>query len=471
LVPFRDSLNEKGEVMFNKTSIGLALLGIAALLLATAFLFVMPSQMARAQDESTCQACHAKETPGIVTQWQQGRMGQKGLDCSVCHGSEHQDATDVVKAKIPTPETCQTCHAKQVEQFRDGKHSLAWVAMNAMPMVRHQPLAVVGPEGFKGCSGCHKIGEKSAEELQSPEFRYGTGSCDSCHTRHTFAVSEARDPRACQTCHMGFDHPQWEMWSTSKHGTIWQIEGDTGRAPTCQTCHMSEGNHAVMTAWGFLALRVPEDDQEWWADRVEILKALGVLDENAEGTERLEAVKAANIARLTKEDFQAERAKTEAICSNCHSASYVAEQLAASDKIIRETDRMMAEAIRTVKALYDDGLLEVPEGWKYAPDLLQFYEAKSSVEQELYVMFLEHRMRAFQGAFHANPDYMHWYGWAAMKESLQKIKDEAASIRAEALRDEVDEVKLTQYVAWGAVGIGLIALVLSIVILSRRRRM
>jgi hypothetical protein len=26
---------------------------------------------------------------------------------------------------------------------------------------------------------------------------------------------------------------------------------------------------------------------------------------------------------------------------------------------------------------------------------------------------------------------MHWYGWAPMKETLQKIKDEAAKLRAE----------------------------------------
>ncbi len=175
--------------------------------------------------------------------------------------------------------------------------------MKAMPMVSHQPLTVVGPEGFKGCSGCHKMGEKSAEELKSPEFRYGTGSCDSCHTRHSFSVNESRNPRACSTCHMGFDHPQWEMWETSKHGTIWLIEEDTGRAPKCQT----------------------------------------------------------------------ERTKTEAICRNCHSAGYVTEQMAASDKIVRETDSMMAEGIRTVKGLYADGLLKKPDDWKYAPDMLQFY--------------------------------------------------------------------------------------------------
>ncbi len=26
------------------------------------------------------------------------------------------------------------------------------------------------------------------------------------------------EPQACQTCHTGFDHPQWEMYSSSKHG-------------------------------------------------------------------------------------------------------------------------------------------------------------------------------------------------------------------------------------------------------------
>jgi hypothetical protein len=145
--------------------------------------------------------CHTKQTPGIVPQWLSGKMGQAGLDCTTCHGSDHQSADDVARAKLPTPDTCETCHVQQVEQYRAGKHTLAWAAMNALPMVTHQPATVVGPIGFGGCSGCHKIGEKSPEELKSVEFHYGTGSCDSCHTRHKFAVSEARDPRACQTCH------------------------------------------------------------------------------------------------------------------------------------------------------------------------------------------------------------------------------------------------------------------------------
>jgi hypothetical protein len=379
------------------------------------------------KSKSSCVECHEKVTPGIVKQFLGGKMGKSGsVDCSDCHGSGHNKGKeDAQLAEIPSPATCKKCHEEQVTQFENGKHSLAWVSMEAMPMLNHQPLPVRG-EGYKGCAGCHKVGLK---DLKQAQVRYGTGSCDSCHTRHSFSKEEARDPRACQTCHMGFDHPQWEMWSTSKHGTIWQIEGNSGRAPTCQTCHMQGGDHAVMTGWGFLALRLPEEDKEWLADRVEILKALGVLDEKGNPTERFEAVKAAKVVRLTKEEFDYQREKMLKICSQCHSGSYAKGQLEAGDAIIKEADHVLAEAIREVKKLYDEGLLRKPENWKYAPDLLQFYEAKSAVEQELYLMFLEYRMRAFQGAFHMNPDYMHWYGWAPLKAGLVRIKDEASKMR------------------------------------------
>jgi hypothetical protein len=119
------------------------------------------------------------------------------------------------------------------------------------------------------------------------------------------------------------------------------------------------------------------------------------------------------------------------VCAQCHGTSYAKGQLHEADMVIKDVDKIMAEAIRVVQELYKDGILKKPAGWTFAPDLLQFYEAKSSIEQDLYVMFLEFRMRAFQGAFHMNPDYMHWYGWAPMKETLQKIKDEAEKLRAE----------------------------------------
>lgn len=91
---------------------------------------------------------------------------------------------------------CASCHAEQVAQFGQGKHSKAWVALTAMPTTKDQPKAII--DGMKGCGGCHRIGSDG-------------GKCDSCHTRHTFSAAEARRPEACATCHMGFDHPQWEM--------------------------------------------------------------------------------------------------------------------------------------------------------------------------------------------------------------------------------------------------------------------
>jgi len=381
------------------------------------------------EQKSICIDCHLKVTPGIVSQFFEGKMSQAGMDCSSCHGSDHKKMDDSNLAKLPTPKTCAECHKKQVEEFEAGKHNLGWIAATAMPMWAHQPTPVVG-EGYKGCSSCHKIGTKGDYEKSS--YRYGNAQCDSCHTRHSFKKEEAQDPRACQTCHMGFDHPQWEMWSTSKHGTIWQIEGNKSkRAPTCQICHMENGNHNVMTAWGFLALRLPEDDKDWLNDRITILQALGVLDEKGNPTPRIEVVKAGKVARLTKEDFQKERDRMINICSKCHGLSYAKKQLEAGDMVIKEVDKIFAEAIRIVKELYKDKILEKPSNWDFAPDLLQFYEAKSSIEQDLYLMFLEYRMRTFQGAFHINPDYMHWYGWAPMKETLQKIKDEAKKLKEE----------------------------------------
>ncbi len=393
--------------------------------------------LATAVQAETCVECHRKTTPHIVSDWQLSKHSKNAVDCSVCHGGDHVSASDVDKAKIPTPESCNGCHPTQVTQFKGGKHAFAWAAMKAMPTFHWQPMAMT--EGMKGCGGCHKIGLKTEEEMK--ELRksgagFGLASCDACHTRHTFSIKEARQPQACQTCHMGFDHPQWEMYSASKHGVRFLLK-QTGTlpegtaAPSCQTCHMQEGNHAVSTAWGFLALRLPmPEDKQWAADRATILKGLGVLDPDGKPTPRLEVVKAAGVARLTQEDWQKERDKMIKTCNQCHSVNFAKAELAKGDDMIRQADRLMAEALETVAGLYKDGVLPKPKNYAYAyPDLLTFHDAPTPVEQKLFVMFLEHRMRTFQGTFHANPDYALWYGWSEMQRDLTEIKHLAAELR------------------------------------------
>ena len=385
----------------------------------------------------TCTDCHSKVTPNIVSDWQLSKHSQNDVLCSTCHGEEHTSAYDVDKVNIPTPETCKMCHETQVEQFSKGKHAAAWAAMHAMPTAHWQPMALM--EGMKGCGGCHKIGLKSEDEikaLKADGAGFGVASCDACHTRHTFSKKEAQQPQACQTCHTGFDHPQWEMYSGSKHGVRYLLKQNGTlpegiAAPTCQTCHMQEGNHEVRTAWGFLAVRLPmPDDEQWAKDRATILQALGVLDPQGNPTGRLDVVKAADLARLTQEAWQKERDKMERTCNQCHSLNFAQAELEKGDDIIREADRLMAEAVRMVAGLYQDGVLPKPESYAYAfPNLLTFHDAPTTIENKLFVMFLEHRMRTFQGTFHANPDYALWYGWSEMVRDLTEIKELAAELR------------------------------------------
>jgi len=384
-----------------------------------------------------CLTCHKKVTPNIVTDWQISRHSQNDVDCSTCHGTLHMTSEDFAKTEIPTPDTCANCHEEKVAQFKKGKHALAWAAMKAMPTIHWQPMAMI--DGMKGCGGCHKIGLKTAAEskaLSEQGVGFGRASCDACHTRHTFSKKEAQQPQACQTCHMGFDHPQWEMYSASKHGVraLLKQSGvlpETTAAPKCQTCHMQEGNHEVMTAWGFLAVRLPlPEDKSWAADRATILQGLGVLDPKGSPTARLDVVKAASLARLTQEDWQKQRDKMLKTCNGCHSMNFAKAELARGDQMIQAADGLMAEAIRIVAGLYKDGLLAKPETYAYPfPDLLTFHDAPSAIEQKLFVMFLEHRMRTFQGTFHANPDYALWYGWSEMRQDLSEIKRGAEELR------------------------------------------
>jgi hydroxylamine dehydrogenase len=384
-----------------------------------------------------CAKCHGEYTPKIVSDWQLSKHSQNEVSCPVCHGAKHVSEKDVDQVVPVKPDKCALCHQIQGDQFKSGKHSKAWSAMKAMPTAHRQRMVLM--QGMKGCGGCHRIGLKTEAEIGALKEKgtdFGIASCDACHTRHTFSVRKARQPQACRTCHMGYDTSQWEMYSSSKHGVQFllnqsRIPPESIAAPSCQTCHMQAGDHAVRTAWGFLAVRLPlPEDKQWASDRATILQALGVLDPEGKPTARLDIVKAADVARLTQEDWQKERDKMLMTCNQCHSLNFARKELEKGDQMIREADHLMAEAIRIVAQLYKDGILAKPETYAYAfPDLLTFHDAPTVIEQKLFVMFLEHRMRAFQGTFHANPDYALWYGWSEMRRDLTEIKRLAATMQ------------------------------------------
>lgn len=392
--------------------------------------------------EDACVICHRDISPGQVADWEASVHSEEDVTCSTCHGDAHKTAEDAKLARLPDEHACAECHEAQFAQFARGKHNFGWTSLLALPISHVEPDELI--EGGRGCGGCHNMGVKSETQKKDQYdkgYRYQTNSCDECHTRHAFSRREASDPKACQQCHMGYDHPQWEMWESSKHGTRHFVKEKGGLpvkagAPTCQFCHMPDGDHENRTAWGFLGVRLPlPEDKQWAADRVTILKALGVLNpETGEPTARLDAVRSVDMVRLTQEAWETEREKMISRCTTCHSETYARKQLSMGDSIMQKTDRLLAEGIEIVAGLYKDGLIKKPENYTFAyPDFLYFMQTGGSyIDQVLFQMYMKHRMRTYQAFFHVNPDYAYWYGWAMMVKDLGQIKKLDKSMRAEA---------------------------------------
>ena len=99
--------------------------------------------------------------------------------------------------------------------------------------------------------------------------------------------------------------------------------------------------------------------------------------------------------------------------------------------MIKEADKVFAEGIEIVAGLYQDGIIKKKGDQSAYPDLLTFYDVDTKIEQVLYEMFMDHRMKTFQGAFHMNYDYSTWYGYAKMKKDLVEIKELAQEMRRE----------------------------------------
>jgi hypothetical protein len=391
---------------------------ILAAFLLGAFLLVGEPAVSSGADEDACVACHLGVTRGIVQEWLSSAHAKKGHSCDACHGVEHRGAEDVEKAVRPTPKVCATCHETQVEQFAKGKHAKAMLAAHAVPILDDQPPAVAR----KGCIACHRVGEIHEDG--------SVGRCDSCHTRHLFSKEEASRPEACQNCHVGDDHSHYDMWKTSKHGALYRLDPKSGRAPTCQTCHMDLGDHEVRTGWGFLYLREPMEDALWRKAQDTIVRALGPWGTDAAGMKtRMERIRRLDLYRSTREEWDKVRRGILGTCGLCHGERFAKEHLDAMDQVVREGTLVMAEAIDIVQKLFDEKLIAA-EGRPAKVDLLQLYESPTPIEQELYEMFSLHRMRLTMGAFHNNPNGSYWRGWARLKGSLSKIRAMAAELRA-----------------------------------------
>jgi hypothetical protein len=130
----------------------------------------------------------------------------------------------------------------------------------------------------------------------------------------------------------------------------------------------------------------------------------------------------------------------QAVCTQCHAASFATERLEVADGLHRNVTSVVNEAKDIIYALNYDRLLEpAPSGWVRPanPDTAaeivlagtQLYRNLSAIERVFFKMYKYDNVKAWQGAYHFNPDYAHWYGWAELNMDLTDIADEAGKLR------------------------------------------
>ncbi|KKM11452.1 hypothetical protein SY88_08525 [Clostridiales bacterium PH28_bin88] len=381
------------------------------------------AQPAPPGNASQCVGCHRTTSPGIVRDWEASKHGKAGVDCARCHGPSHAELKPVSAG------TCGQCHSRQVKEFGDSKHAIGW---DPKMTGNSRYKALAEPIQKLGCEKCHNIGYKFADN--------SVGRCDACHTRHTFSVEEAREPVACASCHLGPDHAQIEYFETSKHGTIYAAEGNTGRAPTCVTCHQPGGNHNVSLNLTFGQV-----------SNGAVLKG--------------ESAPPIPMREITREEFEKNRKGMVDICSRCHSSSFATNYLATADEVKKKADSLIKEATDVIQSLYDDGLL--PNKEKAVLGGQQLYSGTSQVESLFFKMYKYDHIHTFKGAYHMNPDYVHWLGWSEMQRSLTAIKSEAQTVRdLAALRGK--GLRSSSVLLWVAVGLGGLGAILALLALARR---
>ncbi|MCM0081878.1 hypothetical protein L4X63_09775 [Geomonas sp. Red32] len=361
----------------------------------------LPSGLLAAE---SCVGCHAEKTPAAVAQWRQSAHGKAGIGCESCHGSDH-DRILKGEAKVDLTR-CAPCHPKATKEHQASRHGLGlhtgWGCTRNLPDRKKDE-----------CRFCHRQGDEAPSTLvqcarflkQSSEMAHVgcnschmvEGSCDSCHSKHSTDLAIARDPASCAKCHMGPDHPQWEMWQTSEHGILNKSAGRK-LGPDCQSCHMPAGTHNVSSGITMNSGGVPYPAGQRAKARDEMVK----------------------------------------ICSGCHAPSFARRELEQGDAVRSQSLAILKEAEETILDLNTLGLLDpMPDhrpphplsGFQLVTDAQMLYEDTSHIERLFFKMKKYDYAKTVKGAYHQNPAYAHWYGNAELKMDLIDIKSEARRLK------------------------------------------
>jgi hypothetical protein len=389
-------------------------LAIVALVIGRAAAAPEPAKIdALAQSEDECVVCHRRTTGGIVEQYGHSTMAAAEVACQDCHevaagyaGAVEHEGTYVLRT--PSAAKCERCHTAEVAQFGQSRHALpAYVAyvgteplteaqlalFEAIPEGQFSPdksrnalHALEGPEITRfACEVCHNVGLPHADG--------SVGQCQKCHLRHEFSQEQARKPETCNQCHIGPDHPQWEIYQESPHGIAymtggddWNWEAEAGTltvgdfpAPTCATCHMS----------GFGATGTTHDvgDRLTWF-------LFSPISER-------------------RPSWQDNKVRMGAVCQACHNQNWIGEFYADADLATEAVNAWVRQSDEMMAPLKEQGLLTAEP----------FDEPIDFVYFELW----HHWGRTAKfGAWMQGPDYTQWHGAYEVLADLAELEEMAA---------------------------------------------
>lgn len=365
---------------------------------------------ALADSTDECVVCHRRTTPGIVDQFGHSSMAAAEVTCRNCHevdanypSAVEHEGTYVLNS--PTTARCDQCHVTEVAQYNQSRHAVpAYVAYagaeslspdlltqyesipEAAPdpnRMRNSLYALEGPEVTQfACEVCHNVGKPAADG--------SVGQCQKCHLRHEFSLEQARKPETCNACHIGPDHPQWEIYVESPHGIAyhtggedWNWEADPGTltvndfpAPTCAICHIS----------GFGTSGTTHDV----GDRLTWYLFAPVSDR--------------------RPSWQDNKVRMQGVCQECHNKNFVGDFYTAADQATTAVNAWVKESDDLVQPLNENNL------FTSAP----FDE---SIDFTYFELWHHWGRTAKFGAWMRGPDYTQWHGAYEILSDLAELRE------------------------------------------------
>ncbi len=386
------------------------LLGILAVIVVAAGCFLNRDNSSRKHtssahvsvDTKECLDCHSKKQPSIVDSWQRSRHAEAGVGCYECHQAEYGENDAFMHferyiAVIVSPKDCSRCHETEAEEFLASHHAKGGEVLGSLDNFLGEVV-----EGYaanvSGCQQCH--GSKVivlADGMLSPEtwpnFGIGrinpdstVGSCSACHARHDFSVAQVRTPETCGKCHLGPDHPQFEIYQESKHGIVyranadimnmdsrsWVVGRDYTAAPTCATCHVSATINQGRTH--DIGLRLS------WNIRAAV--------------------------SFKMEDDKRKRRAMRDVCMTCHNPLYVDGFYNQFDAGIELYNRKFAEPAKQI-------MTSLREAGKIDPTPFNEH-----IEWIYFYLWHHEGRRARNGIAMMGPDYVQWHGFYDIAENF-----------------------------------------------------